>query len=86
MRRSRGGSVAGNSDEKVLAMPVDALYPFYSRIISYQGFPRCSWHRSPTFFEHYKDLEKGKWVKNLSWAGPDEARKVITEAIARYAR
>jgi inorganic pyrophosphatase len=35
------------------------------------------------FFEHYKDLERGKWVKVLRWDGPDEAHRLITESIAR---
>jgi inorganic pyrophosphatase len=36
------------------------------------------------FFEHYKDLEEGKWVKVLGWEGPDAARKEITDGIAAY--
>jgi inorganic pyrophosphatase len=35
------------------------------------------------FFEHYKDLEPGKWVKVLGWGDAAEARKLITEAIER---
>jgi inorganic pyrophosphatase len=35
------------------------------------------------FFEHYKDLEKGKWVKILSWDGPDVAQSLVTDAIKR---
>ena len=36
------------------------------------------------FFEHYKDLEKGKWVKVIGWEGPDSARKDIIDAVAAY--
>ncbi len=36
------------------------------------------------FFEHYKDLEKGKWVKIIGWDGPDAAEKEIRDAIARF--
>ena len=36
------------------------------------------------FFEHYKDLEKGKWVKVKGWGGPDAAKKEILEGIERY--
>jgi inorganic pyrophosphatase len=36
------------------------------------------------FFEHYKDLEKGKWVKVEGWAGAEEARAVIVEGVERY--
>jgi inorganic pyrophosphatase len=35
------------------------------------------------FFEHYKDLEPGKWVKINHWGDADEAKRMITEAIAR---
>ena len=36
------------------------------------------------FFEHYKDLEEGKWVKISGWEGPDAAKKEITDGIASY--
>jgi inorganic pyrophosphatase len=36
------------------------------------------------FFEHYKDLEEGKWVKIEGWEGPEAARKEITDGIANY--
>ena len=36
------------------------------------------------FFQHYKDLEKGKWVSISKWADADEAKDIITEAINRY--
>ena len=36
------------------------------------------------FFEHYKDLEKGKWVKVKGWKGPHDAHKEILEGIERY--
>jgi inorganic pyrophosphatase len=36
------------------------------------------------FFEHYKDLERGKWVKVGGWVGPEEAKKEIVDGIASY--
>jgi inorganic pyrophosphatase len=36
------------------------------------------------FFEHYKDLEQGKWVKVLGWEGPDAARQEVAEGVANY--
>jgi len=36
------------------------------------------------FFEHYKDLEQGKWVKILGWEGPESAMQEIEEGIANY--
>ncbi|MCB2027315.1 MAG: inorganic diphosphatase, partial [Rhodoferax sp.] len=43
-------------------------------------------NRISPFFEHYKDLETGKWVKILGWEGPDSARKEIVDGIANYER
>jgi inorganic pyrophosphatase len=70
-------------DEKILAVPVNALIPFYSKVVSYKDFPEILCEQIAHFFQHYKDLEKGKWVKDLKWAGPDEARRVIAEGMAR---
>jgi inorganic pyrophosphatase len=36
------------------------------------------------FFEHYKDLEPGKWVRVTAWVGPEEAKREIMDGIARY--
>jgi len=36
------------------------------------------------FFEHYKDLEPGKWVKVEGWFGPDEAKLEITNGVAAF--
>lgn len=68
-------------DEKILAVPVDALHPFYSKITSYQDLPEILCQQIAHFFEHYKDLEKGKWVKGLKWAGIEEAKAAIATAI-----
>lgn len=70
-------------DEKILAVPVDRLYPFYLKVQKYTDLPDILCEQIAHFFQHYKDLEKGKWVKNLRWAGPDEARAQIVQAIER---
>ncbi|MDX2505088.1 MAG: inorganic diphosphatase [Gammaproteobacteria bacterium] len=36
------------------------------------------------FFEHYKDLEPGKWVKITGWVGVEEARKEVMDSIERF--
>lgn len=71
-------------DEKVLAVPVDKLLPFYSEVGSYRDLPTILIDQIGHFFQHYKDLEKGKWVKILRWGEADEAASVIQEAIDRY--
>jgi inorganic pyrophosphatase len=70
-------------DEKLIAVPVDKLHPFYTDVKSYTDLPAIMCEQIAHFFAHYKDLEPGKWVKVTRWAGPDEAAAIIVEAIAR---
>lgn len=72
-------------DEKVLAVPVDDLNPFYSNIRSYTDLPSILIEQIAHFFEHYKDLERGKWVKLVRWTDPSEAEALISAAIKRDA-
>jgi inorganic pyrophosphatase len=71
-------------DEKIIAVPVvDALHPFYTNVRSHEDLPPILCEQIAHFFGHYKDLEPGKWVKIVRWAGPDEAAGLIEAAIAR---
>ena len=72
-------------DEKIIAVPVDALHPYYSDVRSYRDLPPILCEQIVHFFRHYKDLEPGKWVEIAGWADPDEAAALITAAIARAA-
>jgi inorganic pyrophosphatase len=72
-------------DEKILAVPVDDLYPFYANVRSYQDIPGLLVEQIAHFFEHYKDLEKGKWVKVTEWIDAAAAKDVIQAAIERFA-
>jgi len=69
-------------DEKILAVPVDALHPFYSNVHSYEDLPPILCEQIAHFFQHYKDLEKSKWVTIVEWVGPAEAERLIIEGIA----
>lgn len=71
-------------DAKVLAVPVTKLLPNYAHLQTPQDLPQLDLDRIQHFFEHYKDLEKGKWVKIKGWAGPDAARAEIEQSAARY--
>ncbi|HSK40094.1 MAG TPA: inorganic diphosphatase [Arenibaculum sp.] len=71
-------------DEKILAVPVDKLHPFYNNVTSYRDLPEILIDQIAHFFQHYKDLEKGKWVKIKCWAEADEAARLIQESIDRY--
>jgi inorganic pyrophosphatase len=69
------------ADEKLLMVPVDKLHPFYSKIQSYKDLPEILFEQIAHFFQHYKDLEKGKWVKIVQWVGPEEAKQIIRDGI-----
>ena len=64
-------------DEKIVAVPVDKLHPFYRDVKSYKDLPPLLAEQFTHFFEHYKDLEDGKWVKVKEWVGVEETKKLI---------
>jgi inorganic pyrophosphatase len=70
-------------DEKIIGVPVDALHPFYTNVHSYEDLPPILCEQIAHFFSHYKDLERGKWVKIVRWVGPTEAADLIVAAIKR---
>ena len=70
-------------DEKVIAVPVPRLTKRYAHIANYTDMPEIMLQQIRHFFEHYKDLEPGKWVKVLGWGDATEAKVLIAEAIAR---
>ena len=73
------------SDEKLLAVPVDKVFAGYSHISDIDQVSPHWLERIGHFFEHYKDLEKGKWVKLDGWGNAAEAKAVLVDAIARQA-
>src|SRR5438270_431999 len=70
-------------DEKILAVPSSKLTQRYDKVKSYSDLPDITLQQIQHFFEHYKDLEPGKWVKVLGWADAAAAKNLIAEAIAR---
>lgn len=68
-------------DEKIIAVPVDKLHPYYRDVSSYRGLPKILLDQIAHFFAHYKDLEPEKWVKILRWGEPDEACRLIETSI-----
>ena len=71
-------------DAKVLAVPVDKVLPIYSHWQKPEDLNDLRLQQIQHFFEHYKDLEKGKWVKIEGWVGPEEAKQEILDGIAAY--
>jgi inorganic pyrophosphatase len=72
-------------DEKILAVPIPKLTQRYQHVHNYTDLPDITVRQVQHFFEHYKDLEPGKWVKVLGWGDAAEARDMISAAIARAA-
>ena len=70
-------------DEKIIAVPSRHLTQRYDRTESYLDLPDITIKQIEHFFQHYKDLEPGKWVKILRWGNAEEAHRLISEAIER---
>ena len=71
------------ADEKLLAVPIPKISLLYERVHSYRDIPEIDLQRIAHFFEHYKDLEPDKWVELKGWGEPEEAHRLILEAMAR---
>jgi len=73
-------------DAKVLAVPIDKVLPIYTHWQKPDDMNDLRLQQIQHFFEHYKDLEPGKWVKVDGWYGPDEAKKEILSGVENYRR
>lgn len=71
-------------DAKLLAVPVDKLSPLYKNVHEIGDLPPLTLAQIAHFFEHYKDLETGKWVKVDEWVDAKAARAEIMAGVARY--
>jgi len=71
-------------DAKLLAVPTDRILPIYKHWKRPEDLQPERLMQIQHFFEHYKDLEAGKWVKVKSWGGPDVAKEEILNGIERY--
>ena len=71
-------------DGKVLAVPIDKILSIYTQWQKPEDLNPMRLKTISHFFEHYKDLEEGKWVKILGWEGPDAARQEVAEGVANY--
>ena len=71
-------------DVKVVAVPVTKLSPLYANCRTTDDLPPSLLAQIGHFFEHYKDLEPGKWVKVEGWVGPEEAKAEILSSVERY--
>ena len=73
----------GGHDEKIIAVPSAHLTQRYVNVHDYTDLPSITLDQIQHFFEHYKDLEPGKWVKLLGWKDSANARTMINEGMQR---
>jgi inorganic pyrophosphatase len=73
-------------DGKVLAVPIDKVLSIYTQWQKPEDLNPMRLNTIQHFFEHYKDLEPGKWVKVLGWEGKDAAHQEILDGLANYER
>jgi inorganic pyrophosphatase len=73
-------------DSKILAVPIDKLSSLYRAIESPRDLPDLTTRQIAHFFEHYKDLEPGKWVRVSSWVGAEDAKNEILASVARFSK
>jgi len=71
-------------DYKLLAVPADSLTPIYHDVKEVDDLSALLLKQISHFFEHYKDLEEGKWVKIDGWGGADEAKQAIRDSVAAF--
>ena len=71
-------------DAKVLSVPIDKLCKSYQRMLDISDMPSMLLEQIAHFFEHYKDLDEGKWVRVEGWGGRDEAREEIMASVRMF--
>jgi inorganic pyrophosphatase len=70
-------------DEKLLCVPVNETFPYYSDVVTYKDMPPIVLQQIEHFFTHYKDLEPGKWAKLNGWGDETDAKRIIIECVER---
>ena len=73
-------------DAKILAVPIDKLSSLYRQVKSPRDLPEITTRQIAHFFEHYKDLEPGKWVRVGNWVEAEDARAEILASVERFKR
>ncbi|MDU0810263.1 MAG: inorganic diphosphatase [Burkholderia sp.] len=73
-------------DAKIIAVPHDKICPMTANMKSMDDVPLYLKDQIKHFFEHYKDLENGKWVNVNGWADVDSAHKKIIEGVSNFHR
>ena len=74
----------GGEDAKIIAVPVSKVSALYRHVADVRDINEETLDKIAHFFEHYKDLEKGKWVKIEGWGGVEEAKQEILDSIKNF--
>lgn len=75
----------GGEDAKVIAVPHSKLTKEYDAINEVENLPELLKNQIVHFFENYKGLEEGKWVKIIGWRSSEDAKQEIIESFNRNA-
>jgi inorganic pyrophosphatase len=73
-------------DDKLLAVPIDRILSIYSHWKAATDLNPMRLRTIEHFFQHYKDLEPGKWVKLGGWEGVDSAHREVSSGIAKWSK
>jgi len=73
-------------DEKLVAVPHDKLSTIYHDVKDVEDIPQLLRDQIQHFFENYKDLENGKWVKVKGWKNAEAAKASIVKAVENYSK
>jgi inorganic pyrophosphatase len=71
-------------DAKLVAVPHDKLTTAYAHVQDVTDLPELLRNQIHHFFENYKALEAGKWVKIQGWDNAAAAKKAIVDSIKAY--
>ena len=71
-------------DAKVVAVPIDSITSRWSYVKSHEDMPEELMERIAHFFEHYKDLDEGKWVRVSGWEGVEAAKREISNSVKMF--
>jgi inorganic pyrophosphatase len=71
-------------DSKIIAVPIDKIDPGFGSINDVDDIPQNNKKQIEHFFQHYKELEGGKYVKISGWGNKELAHKKISDAISRF--
>lgn len=74
---------AGVREERLLAVPVDRLHPFYAGTTSYRTLPAALLQQVAHFFQHIRDIETARQWREVRWGEADEAAQLILDGVMR---